>query len=241
MEAKPDRTKAEDRYTDGTYWKENPSFHEEDAEFKVSQAVKLLTRNRFSPESILDVGCGSGRHAYLLATHYGVPTLGIDISPAALDHARSAYSRSNLEFRLVSVADYQDKAHLGVMFDVIEHVDDYLGFLREARPKAAHWLFNIPLDMTALSVATGSYMKARKHVGHLHYFSEVSALAALTDCGYTVSDHHLANHVLHGLRTAPSLKRVLAALPRLGLSIFGTSFGVRLLAGASLMVLCKSD
>ena len=241
MEPKRDSTVSDDRYTNGSYWETNTSFHEEDAEFKVSQAVGLLKRNQLSPESILDVGCGSGRHAYLLAVHFGVPTVGIDISPAALNHARSAYSRSNLDFRLSPVSTYPEKVHLGVMFDVFEHVEDYLGFLREARPKADYWLFNIPLDMTALSAATGSYMKAREQMGHLHYFSEASALAALKDCGYTVRDHHLANHVLHGLRTAPSFKRVLAALPRLGLSIFGASFAVRLLAGAPLIVLCKSD
>ncbi len=241
MDQQHNRTTPEDRYTSGDYWAKNESDHELDVEFKVSNALKLLARNDFSPESILDVGCGSGKHAYLLSIQYGVPTVGLDISEHALAYARRTYCRSNLEFLRIPVAEYPDKAHLGIMFDVFEHVDDYWGFLRAARPRADYWLFNIPLDMTTLSITTASYMKARAQVGHLHYFSELSAIATLEDCGYGIVDRRFANHVLHGLKTAPSFKRVIAALPRLGLMALGESFAVRLLGGASLMVLCKSD
>jgi SAM-dependent methyltransferase len=241
MEQRQNSSTRPDRYVSGEYWEANKSAHEEDAEFKVANALKLLRKNSFVPESILDVGCGSGKPAYLLSVEFGVPTVGLDVSEHALDHACRTYSRSNLEFIRQSVAEYPDRAHLGIMFDVFEHVDDYLGFLRSARPKADYWLFNIPLDMTTLSVATTSYLKAREQVGHLHYFSEQSALATLQDCGYQPVDRLFANHVLHGLKTRPSLKRALAAVPRLGLMMFGQSFAVRMLAGASLMVLCKSD
>ena len=86
-----------DMYETGEYWDKNISFHEEDAEFKVTNAIAMLKRNNVSPRGIIDVGCGSGKHAYLLASHYEVPTVGLDVSARAISHARKHYVHPKLE------------------------------------------------------------------------------------------------------------------------------------------------
>jgi SAM-dependent methyltransferase len=228
-----------DQYKSGEYWEKNPTFHEEDSELKVSNAVNLLERNNIVPKNVLDVGAGSGKNAYLLSKHYEVPAVGIDVSAEAVEHARQNFPEPNLEFEAIDVKEYSHVSHVGFMFDVFEHVEDYLGFLRSASSKAEYWVFNIPLDMNMLSILRNKYMVDRVNVGHLHYFSRISAIATLEDSGYEIVDVEFANVVAHQLRKRVSLGALVLAIPRLALFKINQSFAVNLLGGASLMVLCK--
>jgi hypothetical protein len=75
--------------------------------------------------------------------------------------------------------------------DVFEHIEDYLGFLRTIRSKADYKIFHIPLDLTVVSVLCGEMTKRRMTDGHLHYFSQETAIATLKDCGYEIIDGFL--------------------------------------------------
>jgi 2-polyprenyl-3-methyl-5-hydroxy-6-metoxy-1,4-benzoquinol methylase len=93
---------------------------------------------------VLDVGCGEGYGAALLAEH-AEEVVGVDYSAAAVDHARKTYQRSNLRFL---VADATAPAPVAGQFDaitcfeVIEHIlgDDQLlaGLARMLNPEG--WL-----------------------------------------------------------------------------------------------------
>ena len=74
--------------------------------------------------------------------------------------------------------------------DVIEHVEDYYGFLRKLQVKGEFKVFRIPLDISALGVAQSCrhILTERETVGHIHYFTKDLALAALEDTGYEVID-----------------------------------------------------
>ncbi|MEY3073395.1 MAG: hypothetical protein RLZZ554_69, partial [Actinomycetota bacterium] len=66
-----------------------------------------------SSTSILDVGCGPGRHSLELARR-GFPVTGIDISETFIDIARSTADREGLTNAKFVVADARDeKAILG--------------------------------------------------------------------------------------------------------------------------------
>ncbi len=227
-------------YESGAYWDLNPSFHEEDSQFKVEKATELIESCRPRPSSILDFGCGAGLTTLLLARHFRVPVTGVDISPDAIARAQERFQDDLVSYRATPLEELGERFDLGVMLDVIEHVPDYFGLLREARDKATHWLFNIPLDMSVLAVLTGSFMTLRESVGHLHYFSRESALATLEECGFTLVDHRLVGYVVHNLRHRPGWRNVLAAVPRLLLFRLSPAVAVRLVGGASLMVLCRS-
>jgi len=231
-----------DIYESGRYWDDKASMHEEDSDFKVNHALALLKRNNFHPASIVDCGCGAGRVSWLFAKNLDAPTLGVDVSDRSIDHAGAAYRHARLSFRKSTIAALQDGAYdLGVMFDVFEHVDDYLGFLRIARPKARHWLFNIPLDMSVMHLIDGTYMERRRRIGHLHYFTEASALATLEDTGFSVIDRQFANYHRQSIAAAPSITQKLRLWPgRLAFRIH-QSAAVKLFGGASLQVLCSSE
>jgi SAM-dependent methyltransferase len=236
----PDARAADARYESDQYWEANPSLHLEDAEFKVANCVALLKPHGARPASILDVGCGAGRTTLLLARAFGVPAIGIDLSPGAIAYAAAHHADPLVTFRTGDVAALAGSpAELGVMFDVFEHVEDYLGFLRRAKPAARQWVFNIPLDMYVLSVLAGQPMTWRRQYGHLHYFSKATALATLRDAGYAVVDARLCSLSRHMVRHNPNLRRLVLAAPRLLLEAVSPDLAARLVGGASLMVLAR--
>ena len=86
-------------------------------------------------KQVLDAGCGSGYgSAELAKTAAGV--LGIDCSAEAIAFARAEYSAPNLRFEQAdcSALPVSDGSiDLVVAFEVIEHLEDWRAFVREAR------------------------------------------------------------------------------------------------------------
>jgi len=236
----PDR--AGELYTSGDYWRGLHSMHEDDSEHKVMHARRLLDQYDIIPHSILDCGCGAGRVAHLFAGIYGCDTLGIDASQTAIDHARQTYSHDRLHYARMLIGDVEGPPRdLGVMFDVFEHVDDYLGFLRLARTKARHWIFNIPLDMSVMHLLDGTYMARRKRVGHLHYFTKASALATLETAGFQVIDQRYADYHKDAFADARRWQEKLRLLPGRVLFRLHKDWTVLWFGGASLMVLAYTQ
>lgn len=229
-------------YVSGAYWDENASMHLEDSDFKVSHALKLLAENNIRPQSIIDCGCGAGRVSFRFAEAFDVQITGLDVSSQAVEAAKSLHTNDRLCYRVGAIAAEPDGAvDLGLMFDVFEHVDDYLGFLRAAKQKARYWLFNVPLDMSVMHVWDGTYMQRRQSVGHLHYFSEDSARATLVDAGYTIINDALAGYHDLTIAAAQGWKQKLRHMPGKWLYRVAPSTSVRLFGNASLMVLCGPD
>ncbi len=223
-----------DRYLDGSYSKDNPDWHESDAEWKSDQIASMLNRHGLVPESICDVGCGTGGALRALR----------DAFPAARLHG---YEPGVLPPTTVTEAagitiDDRDPRTTGecwdlmLMIDVFEHVEDYLGFLRSYATVANKAIFHIPLDLSVQSVLRSSPLLAvRRTVGHLHYFSRETALATLADAGYSVVD---AVFTPGGVEV-PSLgrKQRIAAIPRKAAAMINEEWAARLLGGFSLLVL----
>jgi hypothetical protein len=121
---------------------------------------------------------------------------------------------------------------------VFEHVEDYFSFLRKLRDKARYKIFHIPLDISVSSVLRSSpILGARKHVGHLHYFTKETALATLEDTGYEILDYfYTAGSIDLNIKM---VKTFLARFPRQVLYTLNQDIAVRLMGGYSLLVLTK--
>ena len=122
--------------------------------------------------------------------------------------------------------------------DLIEHVDDYLGLLRGLLPRAEHKIFHIPLDLSAYTVLRNHpILNMRASVGHIHYFTADTALAALRDTGYEIIEwcYTPNDEPLSGM----PLKQKILRLLRQGLFRLNADFSVRALGGRSLLVLAR--
>ncbi len=84
---------------------------------------------------VLDAGCGAGYGAAELA-QMAERVVAIDIAADAVDFARSHYELPNLRFEQASCTEmpFENAAFdLVVAFEVIEHLEDWKGFLLEVR------------------------------------------------------------------------------------------------------------
>jgi SAM-dependent methyltransferase len=88
-----------------------------------------------TPARILDAGCGSGRNMVELAS-YGTVT-GIELSPTSVRLARERQAGEVIEGSVLEMPFGDDDFDLAVSLDVIEHLEDDLGALRELRRTVA--------------------------------------------------------------------------------------------------------
>lgn len=178
-----------DRYVDGTYLDQNRNWHADDSPWKARQVLKAFDRAAVQPKTIAEVGCGAGAILAELQAVMSNDTsfVGYDISEIAL---KLCAPRANhrLQFNLADLTTVDKKYDVLLMLDVIEHVEDYFGFLRGLRGKADVKVAHFPLDLSVHEVFRGGPMTFRNSLGHLHYFNKDTALATLTDCGYKILD-----------------------------------------------------
>src|SRR5215213_5456741 len=181
----------EKRYTGGEYLSNNPTWHVEDSPWKARQVLNMLMRHGIRPATVCEVGCGAGEVLNQLHRHLpqDVRFVGYDVSPQAHELA-AARATDRLTFRLGDFAADDETFELAIALDVMEHVEDYFSFLRQLRRKGSYKVLHIPLDIYALSAVGKTLMRGRKQMGHLHYFTRDTALAALAETGYDVIDSY---------------------------------------------------
>jgi SAM-dependent methyltransferase len=227
-------------YGDKTYLQLNPTWHEEDAQWKATQVIRMLQKHSIHPRSVAEIGCGVG--GILADLHHQLPPdiefHGFDIAPEAIARAKGRECE-RLSFRQEDLLKSNHQFDLLLVMDVIEHVPDYLGFLESCRARARYKLYHIPLDIHVSSVFRGSFVRGRKTVGHIHYFTAESALDSLTDTGHHIIESFFTDGALALASLHPGLKRTLANIPRRCLAAFSTRWAARLLGGYSLLVLTE--
>jgi 2-polyprenyl-3-methyl-5-hydroxy-6-metoxy-1,4-benzoquinol methylase len=240
-ELRPDgRCATEELYKDGTYLELNPTWHVEDSPWKAKQIRKIIERNRLQPKSICEIGCGAGEvtHQLQLLLRGNCSFVGYEISPQAFGLCKKR-ENPGLQFHLGDLLQEQEAYFdLVLAIDVFEHVEEYFGFLRQLRKKGKYKVFHIPLDLSVQSVLRASpILRFRRTLGHIHYFTKETALAALADTGYEVQDYFYTSHSID--MPARSFKAGLARVPRKILYKVNSGLTVRLFGGFSLMVLAQ--
>jgi SAM-dependent methyltransferase len=223
-------------YNDGRYLSNNPRWHEDDAEWKASQVLSLLSDRNFRPESIVDIGCGTGGVLEAIAKAMdGTRLVGYDLSQQAIGVVERS---GQVELRVGTPQDVHEHYDLLLSLDVFEHVEDYIGFLRSLQPIADWFMFHIPLDASAQSVLREKPLLAvRDSVGHLHYFTRGTALASLRTAGFdVVCDRLLFPSDLPNRR----MRTRIANIPRSLGRRLKPQLSARVLGGSTLLVLASA-
>jgi cyclopropane fatty-acyl-phospholipid synthase-like methyltransferase len=228
-----------DMYVTDEYEKHNPTWHEEDSPWKARQIEKMIKKNGLRVKSLCEVGCGTGEILLNLEKTFPDAELaGYEIAPHAFNRA-VAKETDRTKFYLQDALETDlPPFDMVLAIDVIEHVEDYLSFLKKLRPLGKHKIFHIPLDLSVQSVARSRpILQLRQGVGHIHYFYKQTALAALRDCGYNILDTAYTASRLELPNQARSSR--LMRIPRRLLYAANPDLAVRVLGGFSLLVLAE--
>lgn len=234
----------DNKYLNGQYWQENETFHEEDSDFKFQNFLTLLNRNKLIPTNeILDIGCGAGRIIWNFANAFpNSNCTGVDLSEKIIEYAKSKYKNSNLSYLTQEDFDQRKKQYnLVILADVIEHIEDYIGFLKTIHSKYEYQLFNIPLDLSLKYLLEDRPLKMRSTVGHLHYFYDKLIMKILDDNGYRIIDHLYVNNLEIETKNAIGISKyrymIRKYLLKFMAKILGESMASKLYGSYSLTVL----
>jgi cyclopropane fatty-acyl-phospholipid synthase-like methyltransferase len=226
-------------YESDLYMEKNPTWHEEDAPWKAGHIERMIKKTSIPHGTICEVGCGTGEILLTLEKTFPATTFsGYEISPPAFNRAaRKETPRTKFYLRDL-LSECELRFDLVLAIDVIEHVEDYISFIKKLKPFGKYKIFHIPLDISAQSVLRSRpIVELRRNVGHIHYFFREIAIATLEDCGYTIVDHFYTPSRLELPNQA--LTSRLMRVPRQMMFALNADFTVRLLGGYSLLVLAK--
>jgi SAM-dependent methyltransferase len=226
-------------YADGSYGEKNPMWHTDESPFKVKQLLRMLTKDHLNPKMICEVGCGAGEVLKLLqeAMSSECRFWGYDISPHALEMCKNK-TNERLHFKLCDIS--QDEGSffdLILVLDVIEHLEDYYGFLNGIRSKSHLKIFHFPLDLSVQALLRErGLLTRRERYGHIQYFTKETALETLKDVGYEVLDYFYTPRCIE---LAKQTIQKIAVLPRKACFAIHEDWTVRVLGGYSLLVLTR--
>ncbi|MBN2094116.1 MAG: methyltransferase domain-containing protein [Candidatus Zambryskibacteria bacterium] len=88
----------------------------------IQKALDLL--KKYSPESVLDVGCGDGKVNFELAKLYGnqIKNVGVDLSERAILLAKGLNYGNNVEFFCKPISDLKGQFDAVLLIEVLEHI-----------------------------------------------------------------------------------------------------------------------
>ena len=235
------KVSSNDLYVNGEYFKNNPDWDIADAKWKVDVIFNLLQKNNITPKEVIEVGCGAGENLVeLLKRDSSIEKLsGYDISPQAFALANKKSSDKICFYNEDFSVKENVTADLLLVIDVVEHVDDYYGFLRRLKSKSSYFVFHIPLDLSGRTVMKPHVMlQQRQSVGHIHYFTKEMVQWALKDTGYEVIDWAYTRPVVD-VEPADSVKRFIKKILRNFSFAVNKEWSVKKWGGYSMMILAK--
>jgi len=227
-------------YTGEKYLEDNPTWHIEDSYWKANQIIRIIQNNHIRPKTICDIGCGSGGVLSELQKRMSdeCQFYGYDISPNAIEVCRQ---KINDRFHCF-LKDFLDEKNkffdIIMLIDVIEHLENYIEYLRKIKEMSHYKILHIPLDLSVNTIIrTKPIVQMRKQVGHIHYFTKEIILALLDELGYGILDHF---YTAGSVDLPPkSIKMSFAKIPRRCLFLLNKDLAVRFLGGYSMMILAK--
>ena len=232
-------------YEDEKYLGENKTWHIEDSPWKATQILKLINDHDIGAAigSVCEVGCGAGEILVQLSRQLpnDCTFAGYDISPQLQDMWRQR-ENDRIKFIRQDFLESKDFYDVLMFIDIIEHIEDYIGFLRKIKDRGRYKIFNFPLEIFAVKALLGhKYLHSRAKYGHIHYFNKDICLSLLKELDFEIVDYFYAPGAIDLSSTSTSITTLsrMAKFPRILLSKFSTDLTAKSLGGYSLFILAK--
>jgi SAM-dependent methyltransferase len=142
----------------------------------------LMVLDKIKPEeikSVADIGCGIGHKTLILKKYFkDADVSGFDFSAPAIKVAKRAYGPQGINFSCedITKAKYKKEYDVITAFDVLEHVDDWQGLLRQ--------IISVDKKYIILSVPVGRMRRYEVNIGHFRNFQRGQLEKYMTKHGY---------------------------------------------------------
>lgn len=151
-----------------------------------------LERYLRGADTVIDVGCGDGRWTRT-ASRFARRVLGIDLSTAAVDAAKSRTTQTNVRFMVADAQD--DSANLGrfdagLLIHVLEHVERPVEFLSGLRAVVPLLIVEVPdvesdpLNLARMALDRPFYMDE----DHVREYTSTLLEDHLIEAGWSVDE-----------------------------------------------------
>jgi SAM-dependent methyltransferase len=225
-----------DPHLTGEYLRNNPTWHVEYSPWKAANVFSLLKRTQLDPRTVCEVGCGAGEvlRQLQLKMNGRCRFWGYDVAPHAIEIAKKR-ENERLRFDTADIGQIDTPVFdLMLVLEVVDHVEDYLGFLRMLKSRSEWKVFSFSLDISVQSaLRKGALLQRRVTHTHRHHFNTETALRVLEEAGYEIADHEYAPALAFG-RLARLAKPLRALFFKLN-----PDLAVRLFGGYSLLILAR--
>jgi len=171
------------------YWEKNPGMHIMDSQKKADEIIKMIKGKNI--KSILDVACGAGVITNIIKKHTKASiVVGIDISNVAISKAIEYSNGANINWIVKDIFNYKcDKKYdLIICMDVVEHIDNDIGFLRKLSELGTNIVIKVPIEKNTINNILRKFTKidpwkeAEKRYGHIHHYSNLEFSEKLKLC-----------------------------------------------------------
>jgi 2-polyprenyl-3-methyl-5-hydroxy-6-metoxy-1,4-benzoquinol methylase len=143
-------------------------------------------------QRVLDVGCGYGAVAASVAARSHAQVTGLDMSPENVALARTRFTDPDLTFVVGKAPDQVPDARFDVVIasNVLEHVEDRIGFLHEIERRVgpSRWLIRVPMIDRDWRVPLRQELGVRHFSDPTHYteYTRQTFDAEMASAGFTV-------------------------------------------------------
>lgn len=91
---------------------------------------EVLNALNWKNKTVLDVGCGTGLMADVIAKAGAKKVIGIDFSPDAIAAAKKEHSHPNLDYRVENIKKHRGNYDIVISLGTLEHMDKPLEILK---------------------------------------------------------------------------------------------------------------
>lgn len=147
-----------------------------------SRHLRRIMKEMIRPlqfESVLDVGCGQGSFLQELQSEFPhIKPFGIDISSSAVELARNRVPGGRFSVLDITEKVFDQKCDLVVCSEVLEHIPDDIGALRNLRKITGKYLL--------ISTPQGRMRQFETKVGHVRNYAPGELVDKIESTGFAV-------------------------------------------------------
>lgn len=177
------------------------------------EKIEIMAEIQWKDKKVLDIGCGTGELAYLIAKKGAKNVVAVDYSTEAIVIAKQAYQHKNLRYECVDVSLIKDTFDVITLVGVLEHIDEPFVLLKRLKtllkPKGSIIVTcpNWSNPRGYILLALKYFFDAKITLADIHYFTPIEFQKWASKLGMNLSWKTIEQEWGHGDKMITDFKK----------------------------------